>query len=114
MRMSRRGWASGAGNHVRSRDSSVPAKKVKEGLSGIRLFIACYLLRSSLGDDSATAFAAFGAKINNPVGVTDYIKVMLDDDNGIAQVGEPVQDVEQFFYIVEMQSCGGLVQQVKS
>ena len=41
---------------------------MKEGLSGIRLFIACYLLWCALGHDSATAFSAFGAEVDNPIG----------------------------------------------
>ena len=75
----------------------------------MRLFIACYLFWGALGHDSATAFSAFGAKVDNPIGVPNNVKVVLDDDNGIAQVREPVQNVKQLLDIVEMQARGGFV-----
>src|SRR5438034_11215211 len=76
--------------------------------------MACYLFWGARRHDSAAAFSAFGAKVDNPIGVANYIKVVLDDHNGVAQVGQPMQHIEQLFDIVEMQARGGLVQQVKS
>jgi len=32
-----------------------------------------------LGDDAAAAFAAFGAQIDDPVGLFYYVEVVLDD-----------------------------------
>ena len=43
----------------------------------------------------------------------DYVEVVLDDEDGVAEVGEAVQDVEQFFYVVEVQARGGLVQNIE-
>ena len=43
----------------------------------------------------------------------DYVEVVLDDQDGVAEVGEAVQDVEEFFYVVEVQAGGGLVQNVE-
>ena len=36
---------------------------------------------------------------------------MIED--GVAEVGEAIQDVEEFFYVVEVQAGGGLVQDVE-
>ena len=43
----------------------------------------------------------------------DDVEVVLDDQDGISQIGEAVQDVEEFFYVVEMQAGGGLVENIK-
>ena len=37
---------------------------------------------------------------------------MLDDDDGVAQIGEPVQHIQQL-HVLEVQAGGRLVQQVQ-
>jgi len=59
-------------------------------------------------------FAAFGPEVDNPVGVANHVQIVLDDDDRIAQVGQPVQHVEQFLYVVEVQACSRLIEKVKS
>ena len=70
------------------------------------------------GVPSATIFAAIGsalrAKVEDPVGAANHIQIVLDDEDGIAQIGEPVQDLHQFAYIVKVKTGGGLVEQVES
>ena len=38
---------------------------------------------------------------------------MLDDNDRVAEVGEPVQDFEELAHVVEVQAGGGLVEQVE-
>ena len=38
---------------------------------------------------------------------------MLDDDDGIAEIGEAVQHFEQLAHVVEVQAGGGLVEQIE-
>jgi len=38
---------------------------------------------------------------------------VFDNDDGVPQIGKPVQHFEQFTHIVEVQACGRLVQQIK-
>ena len=64
-------------------------------------------------DDAAAALAAFGAEINDPVGLLDHVEVVLDDQDGIAKIGEPIQDVEQFLHVVKVQACGGFVEDIE-
>src|SRR5882757_9632796 len=45
------------------------------------------LLGRAVGDDAAAAFAAFGAHVEDVVGVADDVEIVLDDDDGVAQVG---------------------------
>ena len=64
-------------------------------------------------DNAAAFFSALGAEIQNPVGVADHIEIVLDDDDRISEIGEPVQNIEQLAYVVEVQAGSGLVEQVK-
>ncbi len=52
------------------------------------------LLRGAGRDDLAPAVAALGAEVYHVVGGADHIQVVLDDDDGVAGVHEPVQDGE--------------------
>src|ERR1700686_3184232 len=63
----------------------------------MRFFHLGNLLGRALRYDAAAAFAAFGAEVDDPVGLLYYVEVVLDDEDGVAEVGETVQDVEEFF-----------------
>src|SRR5437879_11617232 len=89
------------------------AENTGEGLAGVGFFGAGDELGRTLGDDAAAAFAAFGAEVDNPVGLLDDVEVVLDDQHGVAEVDEPLQNVEKFSYVIEVQSCGGLVEDVE-
>src|SRR6516165_4768424 len=88
------------------------AQKAGEGLAGVRLFGARDLFRGALGDDPAAALSAFGAKVDDPVGLLDDVEMVLDDEHGVAQIDEALQDVEEFADVVEMQAGGGFVEDV--
>ena len=68
---------------------------------------------AALADEAAAVFAAFGAEVEDPVGVADDVEVVLDDDDGVAEVGEAVQDFEELADVVEVEAGGGLVEQVE-
>src|ERR1700738_4287303 len=87
---------------------------LRQRLSGIGFFVPRNLLGSALRHNSAAFFAAFGTKIDDPVGIPDHVQIVLDDDDGVTEVSKPVQNVEQLANIVKMQAGGGLIQQVKS
>ncbi len=50
-----------------------------------------YMFRGAFGDDAAAGGAAFGAEVEDPVGGFDDVGVVLDDEDGVAEVGEAVQ-----------------------
>ncbi len=83
-------------------------------LSGVGLLHARDLLGRALRDDTATFFSAFGAKIQNPVGIADHIQIVFDDDDRISKIGQAMQHVQQFAHVVKVQSCGRLIQQIQS
>src|SRR5947207_7048078 len=82
-------------------------------LASVRLFVAGHSFRRTLGYDSAASISTFGAEINNPIRLLDYVQVVLDDQHGVAERDQPLQHVQQFAHVVEMKSGGRLVQNVE-
>src|SRR5579863_376595 len=68
---------------------------------------------SALGDDASTLLSALGTKIDDPIGLFNYIQVVLDDEYRIAKLDEAVEDGEQLAYVVEVQTRGGFVEDVE-
>ena len=54
-----------------------------------------------------------GAKIDHPVGGLDDVEIMLDHHDGIAVVGETVEDLEELAYVLEVEASGRLVENVE-
>ena len=73
-----------------------------------------HFFRRTLGNDAATFPPAFRTHVDHIVGTLDDVKVMLDDYDGIALVGELVDGLEQYADILEMKPGGGLVEYKKS
>ncbi len=84
-----------------------------EELCGVRAGYGCDLFGGSVGDDVTSAFTAFRAEVEDVVGVADDVEVVLDDDDGVAEVGEAVEDLEELADVVEVEAGGGLVEQVE-
>jgi len=51
--------------------------------------------RGALEDDPAAVVAGAGTEVDDPVGVRHDRLVMLDDDDRLAGVDEPVEQAEQ-------------------
>src|SRR5712691_4890314 len=66
----------------------------------------------ALEDDPAAVVAGAGAKVDDPVGVRHDPLVMLDDDDRLAGVDEPVEQAEQLLDIGEVEASGRLVEEV--
>ena len=49
------------------------------------------------------------ADIDHPIGLEDRVLIMLDHDNGIAEIAQPLQRAEQPLIIPLMQAYRGLV-----
>ena len=82
-------------------------------MPGKTLLVRRYFFRRAFGNDLAAAFAAFRAKIDDPVGGLDHIQVMLDHDHRIAMVAQPMQHFQQQIDVLEMQAGSGLVQNIE-
>ena len=67
----------------------------------------------SLGDEPAAEAAGAGTEIDHVIGALDGFPVVLDDDDGVPQVPEPRQVVEQAAVVPGMQPDGRLVEDVQ-
>ena len=75
--------------------------------------VAGDLLRWAFSNDTAASGTAFGPEIDDPVGGFDHIQVMFDDDNSVAAVHKPLQNGQEHADILEVQACGGFIQNVE-
>ena len=60
----------------------------------------------------SAAIATFGAHVNNVICRFNDIQIMFNDNDGVALVHKTIEDREELFYIVEMQSRGWFVKDV--
>src|SRR4051812_44913857 len=67
----------------------------------------------ALRDDLAAGFAAFRAKIDDPVGGFYYVQVVFDDEEGVAGGPQFEEDFEEFGDVVEVQASRGFVEDVE-
>jgi len=71
------------------------------------------LFGRALRDDAAAAFAAFRAEVDDPVGLLDDVEIVLDDQDGVAERDEALENIEEFADVVEVKAGGGLIENVK-
>ena len=61
--------------------------------------------------DHATArFATLRSEVDDPIGGVDHIEIMFDDQDASAILDQPLEGIQQFVDVVEMQSGGRLVE----
>ena len=65
------------------------------------------------GEDVTTLFATLRTEVDDVVGNLDDIEVVFDDDNGIALIHQLVEYLDKTAYILEMETCGRLVEDVE-
>ena len=65
------------------------------------------------GDDLAAGVAAFRAHVDDPVGGLDDVKIVFDDEEGAATFDEFAEGGEELLDVVEVEACGGLVEDVE-
>lgn len=82
-----------------TRDLSIGAIRLRtvaiqcasKDLAGVGFLYSSNLLGSSLGDDASAFFATFRAEIDDPVGLFDDVKMMFDDQDGVAERNQAIQ-----------------------
>ena len=67
----------------------------------------------ALGDDVAAEAARAGAEIEHVVGVADGVFVVLDDEDGVAEVAQLLQRLDEAVVVALVQADGGLVENVE-
>ncbi len=71
------------------------------------------LLGRALGDDPPAPEAARRPQLDQPVGRLDHVEVVLDDEDRVARVDEPMEDLEELLDIGEMEAGRRLVEDVQ-
>src|SRR6478672_1200357 len=98
---------------VGQRDKRLAPQHPREVLAGRRPRGRRHLLGCSLGDDPAAAIATLGAEVDDPVGGLDDVEVVLDDDDRIAPVDQPMEDLEELLDVGEVEPGRRLVEDVQ-
>lgn len=81
--------------------------------SGVAVAVRGNLFGRARGHNVPALLAALRTKINDPVSRFDYVKVMFDHEHSITQIHQPLQYVQQMLHVLEVQPCGGLVQNIE-
>ena len=79
----------------------------------ITAFRGSNLVGGTLSDNLATTLATLGTDIYNPVGNANNIEVVLYDNCCITAVDKAVDNIQQLAYILEMETRGGLIEDVE-
>ena len=69
-----------------------------------RSFRCRHFLRRSLRDDFPAVLAGLRPDVEDPVGLGGDGHVVFDDDDGVAFIDEAVEDVDEAFHVLEVES----------
>ena len=73
-------------------------------------FGACgNLVRRAAGDNLSACRAAAGPHVDDIIGTSDDIQIMLDDDDGCAAFDERFKDAQKRLHIQRMQADGRFI-----
>ncbi len=81
--------------------------------AGVRARGARHRLGRAARDEPAAAFAALRPEVEHPVRGLDHVEVVLDHDDAVPGVAQPVEHVEEKLDVVEVQAGGRLVQDIE-
>ena len=65
------------------------------------------------GEDVAAELARAGAEVEEVVGGADDVGVVLDDEDGVAEVAQGVEDADELGGVAGVQADGGLVEYIE-
>ena len=71
------------------------------------------LRQHALGQQLAAEFAGAGAEVEQMIGGAQHVGIVLDDEDGVAQVAQLFEDANQPRGIARVQADGGLVEHVE-
>src|ERR1700728_3885322 len=82
-------------------------------LSGVGKLVAGDGFGRAGGDNLSPGRTAFGPEVDDPVSRLDDVEVMLDDHQRAAAVDQLAEGHQQFADVVEVETGGGLVEDVE-
>lgn len=94
----------------RMRHSSHP--RFPQHLSRIRPLHLGDLLGRAFRHDFTAAVAAFGTEIDDPIGITNHVEVVFDDQDRIPSFDQTIEHVQQSLNVGEVEAGGGFIEDV--
>jgi hypothetical protein len=70
-----------------------------------------HLLGGAFRDDFPALIARIRPQINNPIRRFYHVEIMLNDDDRMARIHEPLKNLQQDANILEMKPCGWLIKE---
>ena len=84
--------------------------QVPQGTARMAAGVGGDLVRGPGAEDVPAAVAALGTQVYDPVRGADHIQIVLDHQQGVALVQQAAQGGKEGGDVVEVQPCGGLVE----
>src|SRR5438270_9308787 len=81
--------------------------------SGVRRLYFRQRLRNSRSNELPAFIARFRPEIDNPISALDHFQVVLDHDNGVPPIDQPLKQPHQDRDVIEMQASRRLVENKK-
>ena len=79
----------------------------------MRLRASRNVFRRACHQNVAAVGASFRPEVNNVISTADHVWIVLDDENRVTIIDELVEGCDQQDDVVQMEACGGLVQDEK-
>ena len=95
---------------ARRRGNGRSPRQVRAGEGGR---VRRHLGRRAHGDDPAAVLARPRPHVDDRVGGADHVQVVLDDEDGVAQVAQAAQDAQQPLGVARVQADGRFVENVE-
>src|SRR5712692_6321988 len=83
-------------------------------LAGERFGSGFDLLRLAVGDEVAAGIARAGAEIDDEIGATDGFFIMLDDEDGVAEIAKMFERAEEARVVASVKTDARLVKNVEN
>src|SRR5690606_38460518 len=84
---------------------------LSERATRVRSLVAHQLRRRAASDDFAARFAALRSEVDEPIGGTDHVQVVLDHEHGMTRVDQTTKRSQQLCNVVEVQAGRRLVEE---
>jgi len=75
--------------------------------------VALQFLDRTREDDAAAVLAGAGAEVEHMVGGANHLRIVLNDEDGVAELAQALQDFDQPVGVARVKTDGGLVQHIE-
>src|SRR5712692_7663224 len=88
--------------------------RAAEILPGERFGSGFDLLRLAVGDEVAAGVARAGAEVDDEIGATDGVLVVLDDENGVAEIAKMFERAKKARVVAGVEPNAGFIENVEN